>query len=100
MTDITDIVIEYYDEADDDNNNYRQEFIERKNPGLFNSIKSLCPPGETVQLPYPPDCKRFINCWKGRSSIQVSKRSFDTAQSMSTYKRCLDVPLDDCLNSN
>ncbi|KAK6643897.1 hypothetical protein RUM43_000162 [Polyplax serrata] len=70
MTDITDIVIEYYDEADDDNNS-RQEFIERKNPGLFNSIKSLCPPGETVQLPYPPDCKRFINCWKGRSSIQV-----------------------------
>lgn len=30
-----------------------------------------CPPGATGSFHYPLDCKRFVNCWKGRGSVQV-----------------------------
>nr|CAD7406753.1 unnamed protein product [Timema cristinae] len=29
-----------------------------------------CPPGATGQFTYPPDCGRFLNCWKGRGFVQ------------------------------
>ncbi|XP_005178873.1 uncharacterized protein LOC101896627 isoform X4 [Musca domestica] len=29
-----------------------------------------CPSGHTGQLPYAYDCRRFLNCWKGRGHIQ------------------------------
>ncbi|XP_059099342.1 uncharacterized protein LOC131893363 [Tigriopus californicus] len=31
---------------------------------------SLCPNQHTGLLPYPSDCSKFVNCWKGRSHIQ------------------------------
>lgn len=30
-----------------------------------------CPSGHTGQLPYAYDCRRFLNCWKGRGHIQT-----------------------------
>ncbi|XP_024086083.1 uncharacterized protein LOC106674111 [Cimex lectularius] len=30
-----------------------------------------CPKGATGQFPYAMDCKRFYNCWKGRSVLSV-----------------------------
>ncbi|XP_055909657.1 uncharacterized protein LOC129944326 [Eupeodes corollae] len=30
-----------------------------------------CPSGYTGLLPYPYDCRRFVNCWKGRAYIQT-----------------------------
>ncbi|XP_055845974.1 uncharacterized protein LOC129911960 [Episyrphus balteatus] len=32
---------------------------------------SGCPSGYTGLLPYPYDCRRFVNCWKGRAYIQT-----------------------------
>lgn len=32
---------------------------------------SGCPSGYTGVLPYPYDCRRFLNCWKGRAYIQT-----------------------------
>lgn len=29
-----------------------------------------CPSGHTGQLPYAYDCRRFLNCWRGRGHIQ------------------------------
>ncbi|XP_075162252.1 tequila isoform X2 [Haematobia irritans] len=29
-----------------------------------------CPSGYTGQLPYAYDCRRFLNCWKGRGHVQ------------------------------
>ncbi|PSN37221.1 hypothetical protein C0J52_12660 [Blattella germanica] len=30
-----------------------------------------CPSGATGQFVYRPDCRRFLNCWKGRGFLQV-----------------------------
>ncbi|XP_036336619.1 uncharacterized protein LOC118746806 isoform X9 [Rhagoletis pomonella] len=41
--------------------------------GTENSIgdhNSGCPPQHTGPVPYPYDCRRFVNCWHGRGHIQ------------------------------
>ncbi|XP_049832899.1 serine protease svh-1-like isoform X1 [Schistocerca gregaria] len=34
-------------------------------------FSDLCPHKATGQFPYKADCRRFVNCWKGRAFIQV-----------------------------
>uniref|UniRef100_A0A182WB30 Scavenger receptor class A n=1 Tax=Anopheles minimus TaxID=112268 RepID=A0A182WB30_9DIPT len=34
----------------------------------FNGIE--CPEGRTGHFPYVPDCRQYLNCWKGRGFIQ------------------------------
>ena len=38
---------------------------------LCYSDSEKCPPGATGQFVYRPDCRRFLNCWKGRGLTQV-----------------------------
>ena len=35
------------------------------------SYVEKCPPGVTGYFVYRPDCRRFLNCWKGRGFTQV-----------------------------
>lgn len=36
-----------------------------------NKKDGLCPSGATGQFPYPDECNKFVNCWKGRGIVQV-----------------------------
>jgi hypothetical protein len=38
--------------------------------GIDYSGATNCPPGATGQFAYRPDCRQFLNCWKGRGLVQ------------------------------
>ncbi len=40
----------------------------QKSSSLKRSV--LCPEGYSGPQPYPPDCTKFSNCWKGRATVQ------------------------------
>jgi len=33
---------------------------------------ALCPGDLSGPMPFPPDCTKFANCWKGRPTVQVN----------------------------
>lgn len=56
------------------NNTYTAPTPTQENTIFTNEMRpfsDLCPHKTTGQVPYKPDCRRFVNCWKGRAFIQI-----------------------------
>ncbi|XP_068085129.1 uncharacterized protein [Anabrus simplex] len=65
--------------------------------GSFQSYLTECPGKVTGQFPYAPDCRKFINCWKGRAFVQVCAPGtlFNPRTRECDFPgkvRCLEVP--------
>ncbi|XP_011309763.1 uncharacterized protein teq isoform X2 [Fopius arisanus] len=67
-----------YEGITDDGNKPRKESLENSRRTRSSVVAKYdrktgfeCPhPGASGQFIYPPDCKFFVNCWKGRAFIQ------------------------------
>ncbi|XP_020714979.1 uncharacterized protein LOC101463243 isoform X5 [Ceratitis capitata] len=48
----------------------RRESARSEVENTLTDYNSGCPPQHTGPVPYPYDCRRFVNCWHGRGHIQ------------------------------